>query len=133
MQGDGSFQMTAQELSTIIKEKLNVLVVLINNDGYTIERCIHGWDQGYNDVARWKYLEFPSAFGAAEGDGEGYRARTYRARTWGELESAMEAVGKVKEASLQMVEVVMDREDAPDILAKMLRDQKIAEQKGVKQ
>ncbi|EME45297.1 hypothetical protein DOTSEDRAFT_71112 [Dothistroma septosporum NZE10] len=135
MQGDGSFQMTAQELSTIIKEKLNVLLVLINNDGYTIERCIHGWDQEYNDVARWRYLEAPSLFGAAMGDetGNGYRARTYRARTWGELETAMSAVDAVRQPTLHMVEVIMDREDAPDILAKMLRDQKVAEQKGVKQ
>lgn len=133
MQGDGSFQMTAQELSTIIKEKLNVLLVLINNDGYTIERCIHGWDKEYNDVARWRYLEAPKLFGAEMGDGDGYRARTYRASTWGELEEAMGAVEKVKEPALHMVEVMMDREDAPDILAKMLRDQKVAEQKGVKQ
>lgn len=43
--GDCSFQMTAQELSTAILHDLNVVVFLINNDGYTIERCIHGRNQ----------------------------------------------------------------------------------------
>ena len=62
--GDGSFQMTAQELSTIIKLKLNLLLILINNDGYTIERCLHGWNQDYNNIAFWRYLEAPSFFGA---------------------------------------------------------------------
>ncbi len=38
--GDGSFQMTVQELSTIIRENLNVICLVINNDGYTVERCI---------------------------------------------------------------------------------------------
>jgi len=52
--GDGSFQMTAQEMSTMIKHNLDVVIVLINNDGYSIERFIHGRKQGYNDVARWR-------------------------------------------------------------------------------
>lgn len=62
--GDGSFQMTAQELSTIIRQELDVIVFLINNNGYTIERAIHGRRQGYNDIAGWRYLEAPSFFGA---------------------------------------------------------------------
>ncbi|RAK99609.1 alpha-keto acid decarboxylase family protein [Aspergillus ibericus CBS 121593] len=105
--GDGSFQMTAQELATIINHKLNVVVFLINNDGYTIERCIHGRKQRYNDVPRWRYLQAPSFFGASED------AYTGTARTWGELEDVLanDVVSNGKE--LRMVEVFMDREDAP--------------------
>ncbi|RAL14720.1 uncharacterized protein BO97DRAFT_275469 [Aspergillus homomorphus CBS 101889] len=55
--GGGSFQMTAQELGTIIRQELNVVVFLINNDGYFIERCIHGRHQAYNDIGRWRYLQ----------------------------------------------------------------------------
>ncbi|KAH6953988.1 hypothetical protein BKA56DRAFT_604309 [Ilyonectria sp. MPI-CAGE-AT-0026] len=54
--GDGGFQVTVQELSTIIRHNLNVVVFLIHNDGYTIERCIHGLKEDYNDVAPWRYL-----------------------------------------------------------------------------
>lgn len=43
--GDGSFQLTAREMSMIIHQKLNVVIFLINNAGYTIEQCIHGQDQ----------------------------------------------------------------------------------------
>ncbi|MDY7024360.1 MAG: thiamine pyrophosphate-binding protein, partial [Cyanobacteriota bacterium] len=51
--GDGSFQMTCQELSTIIRLGLNPIIFLINNDGYTVERMIH--DGSYNDIQPWKY------------------------------------------------------------------------------
>ncbi|RMZ87350.1 hypothetical protein DV736_g5417, partial [Chaetothyriales sp. CBS 134916] len=100
--GDGSFQMTAQELSTIIHLGLPVIIFLINNDGYTIERCIHGLRQPYNDIARWDYLRAPAFFGAKETE-----AYTNQVRTWGQLEEAM-------------VEVVMDREDAPEGPLKIL-------------
>lgn len=105
--GDGSFQMTAQEMATIIRHKLDVLVVLINNDGYTIERCIHGRNQEYNDVSRWRYLEAPRFFGA---DDDTYIAA---ARTWAELAEVLKH-NKVKASGgLRMVEIFLDREDAP--------------------
>ncbi|KAK1599369.1 thiamine pyrophosphate enzyme [Colletotrichum navitas] len=105
--GDGSFQMTVQEISTIIRHDLDVIIFLVNNDGYTIERCIHGLEQPYNDVASWRYLQAPAFFGGS--------AETYvrSARTWGELETIfgeMPSNGK----GLRMVEVFMDRDDVPE-------------------
>ncbi|RDW92718.1 uncharacterized protein DSM5745_00040 [Aspergillus mulundensis] len=117
--GDGSFQMTAQEMATIIRLDLDVVVFLINNDGYTIERCIHGRKQVYNDIGRWRYLEAPKLFGA--------RSDTFTAsvRTWGELRKVLEDERLRKGKGLRMVEVVMDREDAPQgPLLEYLRDQK---------
>ncbi|KAI9166394.1 Pyruvate decarboxylase [Paramyrothecium foliicola] len=105
--GDGSFQMTVQELSTMIQHNLNVVVFLINNDGYTIERCIHGLDERYNDVARWRYLRAPQFFGAAED------AFTGSARTWGELGNVLEEEKLKNGTGLRMVEVFMERDDAP--------------------
>lgn len=121
--GDGSFQMTVQELSTIVREKLNVTIVLLNNDGYTIERCIHGKDQGYNDVARWNYLKAPALFGADEnGD---YKAHTARATQVGELRKALEQMdGRKGVAGLEMIEVMLDREDALPPLSNLLEKQK---------
>lgn len=43
--GDGSFQLTAQEVSTMIRNKLNPIIFVICNDGYTIERFIHGMEE----------------------------------------------------------------------------------------
>ncbi|KAF2498738.1 pyruvate decarboxylase [Lophium mytilinum] len=105
--GDGSFQMTAQELSTIIRHNLNVVVFLLNNDGYTIERCLHGLHEEYNDVARWRYMRAPGFFGAEDG------AFTAAVGTWGELEEALNDERLMGGKGLRMVELRMGREDVP--------------------
>lgn len=125
--GDGSFQMTVQELSTIIREKLNVTIILLNNDGYTIERCIHGKDQGYNDVARWRYLEAPSFFGVAEKSNEAageYVSHTAVAKTVGELRQALDRADERTVAGLNLIEVILDREDAMSPLSDLIAKQK---------
>ena len=126
--GDGSFQMTAQELSTIIKLKLNLLLVLINNDGYTIERCLHGWNQDYNNIAFWRYLEAPSVFGASMDKSSGYHAETAQARTWSELDKVLQDDDGLPK--LKMIEVFMGKEDAPITLSRLLQNQKDAAKKA---
>ncbi|RAH82461.1 pyruvate decarboxylase [Aspergillus japonicus CBS 114.51] len=105
--GDGSFQMTAQELGTIIRLGLNVVVFVVNNDGYTIERCIHGRQQAYNDITRWRYLQAPQLFGGGE------EVFTASARTWDELGGILTTDQLWNGSGLRMVEIVCDREDAP--------------------
>ncbi|RMZ85786.1 hypothetical protein DV737_g341, partial [Chaetothyriales sp. CBS 132003] len=124
--GDGSFQMTAQELSTIIHLGLPVIIFLINNDGYTIERCIHGLKQPYNDVDPWQYLRGPAFFGAKETE-----TYTKQVKTWGQLEETLAdgAFANVSSGSsphLSMVEVFMAREDAPEGPLQMLLARQIA-------
>lgn len=104
--GDGSFQMSVQELGTIIRHNLNVTVVLINNDGYTIERVIHGLRQGYNDVAAWRYLQAPGFFGAKE------NTFTAKVTTLGEVQDLLKTEA-FKGEGFKMVEVVLEREDVP--------------------
>ena len=60
--GDGSFQLTAQELSSILRRDLKPIIFLLNNQGYTIERLILGKDSAYNDVNNWRYAELPRIF-----------------------------------------------------------------------
>jgi pyruvate decarboxylase len=105
--GDGSFQMTVQELATIIHHDLDVTVFLINNDGYTIERCLHGKKQPYNTVSRWRYIQAPDFFGASED--------TYTAscKTWGDLEAVLTNADFQGRRGLKWVEIVLDREDTP--------------------
>lgn len=105
--GDGSFQMTVQELGTIIRLDLDMIVILINNDGYTIERCIHGRNQGYNDISAWRYLKAPGFFGA--------KKSTYvsSASTYGQLQRILEDKDFINGKGLRMIEIIMEREDAP--------------------
>ncbi|KIW13710.1 hypothetical protein PV08_08901 [Exophiala spinifera] len=62
LEGDGSFQVTAQELSTVIRHRVPLTVFLVNNSGYAYERQIHGLHETYNDLAPWKYDELPFVF-----------------------------------------------------------------------
>lgn len=60
----------------MIRHKLRVTIFLIENEGYTIERFIHGMDADYNDIAGWKYKEIPRAVGARDGDVTVHDVRT---------------------------------------------------------
>ena len=63
--GDGAFQMTGMELSTIARHGLNPIVVVLNNHGYTTERFL--LDGAFNDVHEWKYHKIPEVLGAGLG------------------------------------------------------------------
>ncbi|KAH0368663.1 pyruvate decarboxylase, partial [Aureobasidium melanogenum] len=122
--GDGSLQMTVQEISTMIREKLNIIIVVINNDGYTIERVIHGRKQTYNDIASWRYLQALNMFGADE---EEVETNTFSARTWRELQAAIGCGLLTNGKGVRMLEVFMEREDAQGLLLKLLNNQKARE------
>jgi indolepyruvate decarboxylase len=62
--GDGALQMTVQEISTLIREKCPAIVLVINNDGYLIERKLHQ-DGVYNDLQMWNYAGLPAVFGGS--------------------------------------------------------------------
>ena len=56
--------MTVQEIGTYIRNGLTPTIFLINNDGYTIEREIHGPEQQYNDISpMWEYQKMLEFFG----------------------------------------------------------------------
>jgi TPP-dependent 2-oxoacid decarboxylase len=60
--GDGAFQMTGMELSTIVRQKLNPVIIVLNNGGYGTERHIH--DGPFNDLLCWNYYKLPELLGA---------------------------------------------------------------------
>ena len=104
--GDGAFQMTAQELSTIIRQGLDPVVFLMNNRGYTVERVIH--DGPYNDIQNWRYHGLTEIFGG------GWSCEV---RTEGDLEGALERAGHRGE--LAFVEVHLDPEDCSAALKRL--------------
>jgi indolepyruvate decarboxylase len=53
--GDGAFQMTGMDLITALRAKQNIIVVVLNNHGYTTERKIV--DGPFNDLVELKYTE----------------------------------------------------------------------------
>src|SRR5262249_40628013 len=102
--GDGALQMTVQELSSLVAYERHAIVLLLNNDGYTIERLIHGPAQRYNDIPRWPYGHLLEAFGGAQG------ALPLHASTEAELDAALSSAEGASD-KLVFIEVVMARED----------------------
>ncbi|OGM49605.1 pyruvate decarboxylase [Aspergillus bombycis] len=60
MVGDGAFQMTAQEIGTMIRMKLNPIILLFNNLGYKTETAVH--EGPYNYIANWDYTKLATSF-----------------------------------------------------------------------
>jgi indolepyruvate decarboxylase len=63
--GDGAFQMTGMELSSIVRFHLNPIIVVLNNQGYGTERPM--LDGGFNDIHMWNYSRIPDLLGAGKG------------------------------------------------------------------
>lgn len=101
--GEGSLQLTAQEISTILRHNLKPFIFVINNSGYTIERTILGKDAKYNDVANWRYSELPKVFC------RNYTGDTYVAETVEDLQKVLKAPHK----GFVLVESLMDKYDSP--------------------
>ncbi|MFY9937002.1 MAG: thiamine pyrophosphate-dependent enzyme, partial [Silvibacterium sp.] len=82
MIGDGSFQVTAQEVSTMIRYGTRPIIILVNNRGYIIEDAIH---QGpYNKIKNWDYAGLMKDWTNDEGRGLGLHAKSA-----GELTAAL--------------------------------------------
>ncbi len=101
--GDGSFQLTAQEVAQMIRNRLPVIIFLINNHGYTIEVEIH--DGPYNNIKNWDYAGLIAAFNAEDGHGRGLRATN-----GGELAEAIK-VALANHDGPTLIECVIDRDD----------------------
>lgn len=109
--GDGSAQLTIQELGTMLEQKINPVVVLINNDGYTVERAIHGATQPYNDIRTYNWQLLPAALGAREDE-----VLMLRVNTATELVDAARLTQQTRDR-LVFMEIMMDKDDVPALLA----------------
>jgi len=65
--GDGSHQLTAQEIGQFARFGLKPVVFVLNNSGYLIERLLcKDPSIEYNDIAAWNYAALPHALGCED-------------------------------------------------------------------
>lgn len=107
--GDGSLQLTVQEISTMVRWGLKPYLFVLNNDGYTIERLIHGEKAQYNDIQPWKNLDLLPTFGAKDYE-------THRVATTGEWNKLTTDSEFNKNSKIRMIEVMLPVMDAPSSL-----------------
>lgn len=96
--GDGAFQMTGMELSTIVRRGLAVTVIVLDNKGYGTERLIH--EGNFNDINPWQYQLLPQVLGGGTG---------YEVRTEGEFDAAItKALADKKGMSIIRAQIAID-------------------------
>ena len=70
--GDGAFQMTGNELSTIVKHGFSPILIILDNHGYGTERFLQEGEWKYNEIHPWNYYQLPVVYGG----GKGYLVKT---------------------------------------------------------
>ncbi|KAF2103343.1 pyruvate decarboxylase [Rhizodiscina lignyota] len=119
--GDGNVQVSIQEISTIIRQRLNMTIFIVDNGGYAYERQIHGMNEEYNDLAPWRYLDAANFFGAGMPGNEGYPVDTFRISTWSDLETFLAEERFNDGKGLKLVEVVVGKYDVPEKFKQVFR------------
>jgi indolepyruvate decarboxylase len=107
--GEGSHQLTANDIGAMGRFGANVIVFVLNNSGYLIERALEpnpNWT--YNDLAPWNYAELPKTLGCADWF-------TARVTTLGELDEAMKSARASKSGAY--IEIMGGKMDMPPALA----------------
>jgi len=107
--GDGAFQMTGMELSTIVRHDYPTIVIVLDNKGYGTERFLHRGEHEFNDIHPWNYHKLPEVLGGGNG---------YEVRTEGEFDRALRgAWADAKQMSLIQVHLSLD--DCSKALARL--------------
>lgn len=109
--GEGSHQLTVQEISQFVRFGLKPIILILNNDGYLIERLLCDYPEAYyNDLAQWNYHQLPKAFGAKDWHCE-------KVTTIDELNKALEVAGSTESASY--IEIVTARYESSELAQKL--------------
>jgi len=116
--GDGAFQESAQEISTMIKYGIAPITILLHNSTYQIENITHKnppADKNYNRVHGWDYSKLPGVLGPKG------RPLGVRAETENELCSALEAAAAAhRDGRYSLVEVMLAPGDVASVLARSM-------------
>jgi indolepyruvate decarboxylase len=107
--GEGSHQLTANDLGNMARFGANPIIFVLNNGGYQVERALEpNPDWSYNDLAPWRYADLPKALGCSDW-------LTARVETWGELDAALAAARESQTGVY--IEIIGGRMDMPPGLA----------------
>lgn len=116
--GEGSHQLSAVEISTMMRNNLKPVIFVINNKGYTIERilCDDPMDK-FNEIAKWDYSKLPYVFGE----------NVYCASVNGcdELDKTLKIVKEEQKNKMCYIELNLDMFDLPELAKKAIAGSKL--------
>ncbi|ELX8378782.1 alpha-keto acid decarboxylase family protein [Providencia vermicola] len=109
--GEGSHQLTAQEVSQFARFGLKPIIFVLNNDGYLIERLLCKDPEAYyNDLPQWNYAQLPAALGCNDW-------YCQKVTTCDELDKAIQHAESQDSAAY--IEIVMDRYASSELAEKL--------------
>lgn len=113
--GEGSHQLTACEISNMMKNNLKPILFVINNEGYTIERILSDdpWDS-FNEVIKWDYSKLPQVF---EGD-----VWIAQAKTNLEFDIVLKQAEIEQKSRMCYIELFTDKMDIPFLTTKIVEN-----------
>lgn len=107
--GDGAFQMTGVEISTIVRLGLNPIIIVLNNDGYgTMRRIREGC---FNVITQWNYSKICELVGGG---------KSATATTKGEFDTALRRAQKSDRA--YVIELKIPRDEVSRQLAQIANE-----------
>jgi indolepyruvate decarboxylase len=104
--GDGAFQMTGVEISTIVRLGLNPIIIVLNNDGYGTMRSIR--EGCFNVITQWNYSKICELVRGGE---------STTAATKGEFDAALSRAQKSD--SVHVIELRIPRNEVSDQLERI--------------
>ncbi|ODV82584.1 hypothetical protein CANARDRAFT_10444 [[Candida] arabinofermentans NRRL YB-2248] len=117
--GEGSLQLTVQAISDCCRWKLNPYLFVLNNNGYTIEKLIHGPKKQYNNIQPWDHSKILELFST------NHLYENIRISTIGEAETIFNSETFNTPDKIRMIEIMLPEFDAPQNL---VQQAKISEQ-----
>lgn len=107
--GDGAFQMTGQEMSSLIRLGHDPVIIVLDNHGYGTERFLQEGTWKYNEIAVWNYSKLPEVYGGGKG---------YLVATESEFDLALSAAWADR-SQLHLIHAKMVEGDASSTLTRL--------------
>lgn len=113
--GEGSHQLTAMEISNMMHNDLKPIIIVFNNNGYTVERVLSNdpWDF-FNDIIQWDYSRLPQVF---KGD-----VWVTQAKTNLEFDNALKQAQIEQKTRMCYIEIFTGQMDLPNLTAKIVEN-----------
>lgn len=105
--GDGAFQMTGMEVSTVLHYKLNPIVIVLNNGVYLSEQLM--LNGSFNYLQKWNFAKIPDVIGGGYG---------FIVQTEDQLADAFSKALSSKDA-LSILDVRLDQNDKSPALDRL--------------
>ena len=114
--GEGSHQLTIQEMANLFKHDIKPVILLLNNNGYTIERYLsNNFDDVFNDITSWDYKKALELFSLDKKEFAYHSVYTSK-----ELKTALNSAENEQKEKLVYIEIFTDKADIPTLMKKSL-------------